>query len=88
VPLLGESSPASRPSSVDLPEPDAPTIATASPARSQTRHLRGCAAARRRRRHVRHRRLTSTTGAGGAGRVRWVHSAWRCGVLGAIGSAR
>ena len=32
VPPLGESSPASKPSSVDFPEPDAPTIATASPA--------------------------------------------------------
>src|SRR5487761_2784514 len=32
LPALGVSSPASRPSSVDLPEPEAPTIATASPA--------------------------------------------------------
>ena len=31
MPALGVSSPASRPSSVDLPEPDAPTMATASP---------------------------------------------------------
>ena len=29
VPALGTSSPASSPSSVDLPEPDAPTTATA-----------------------------------------------------------
>src|SRR5450756_671395 len=32
VPLLGASSPASNPSSVDLPEPDAPSIARLSPA--------------------------------------------------------
>src|ERR1035437_4348321 len=32
LPALGVSNPASRPSSVDLPEPEAPTMATASPA--------------------------------------------------------
>ena len=32
TPLLGWSSPASRPSRVDLPEPDAPVIASVSPA--------------------------------------------------------
>src|SRR5689334_20766479 len=36
APALGRSRPARRPSSVDLPEPDTPTVVTASPAHTST----------------------------------------------------
>jgi hypothetical protein len=39
VPVLGRSSPASRPSSVDLPDPDAPTMASVSPRRDGKRDV-------------------------------------------------
>jgi hypothetical protein len=47
-PLLGRSRPASRPSRVDFPEPEAPTIATVSPGRRRTKSRAEWSTARRR----------------------------------------